>query len=228
MSREDQTGEPEVGAQVEDCVRAAALEHWLSDRVAVTGPLDVQLIAEGHSNLTYQITARDQQRFVLRRPPRGRLASTAHDMGRESAIIDALQPTGVPVPRVIGYDEDPEISDAPFFVMEYVAGSTISDRSVAAAMRTQAKRRIGPEMAATLAKLHSLDPSSLGLGHLLRDEGLIERQLRRWHRQLRGYARANDGPNRARLRSPVRQYSDSAADIFGSRRFQDREPSYSR
>ena len=85
-------------------------------------------------------------------------------MGRESTIIDALQPTGVPVPAVIGYDEDPEISDAPFFVMDYVGGRTISDRSVAAAMRAPAKRRIGLEMAATLAKLHRLDPASLGLG----------------------------------------------------------------
>jgi aminoglycoside phosphotransferase (APT) family kinase protein len=182
-------GERHAGARPRDAaIGTAALESWLADRVAVTGPIDVRLIAEGHSNLTYRISDRGGRRFVLRRPPRGRLAGTAHDMRRESTIIDALGPTEVPVPRVLGYDEDPKISDAPFFVMEFVGGSTISDRSAALAMPEAARRRVGPEMAATLAKLHRVDPVKLGLGHLLRDEGLIERQLRRWHRQLQGYA----------------------------------------
>lgn len=169
-------------------VEAAALERWLADRVEITAPVDVRLIAGGHSNLTYLVKDRGGRRFVLRRPPRGRLVGTAHDMRREFRIIDALGLTDVAVPAVVGYDEDHAITAAPFFVMEYVGGSTISDRSAAAVMPAASKRRVAPEMAASLAKLHRLDPARLGLGDLVRDEGLIERQLRRWHRQLHDYA----------------------------------------
>ena len=55
-----------------------------------------ELIAGGHSNLTYRVTDAAGHRFVLRRPPLGHVLATAHDMGREHKIISALGPTDVP------------------------------------------------------------------------------------------------------------------------------------
>ena len=60
-------------------------------------PLTAELIAGGRSNLTYGVTD-GEHRWVLRRPPLGHVLPTAHDMGREFRVLDALAPTDVPVP----------------------------------------------------------------------------------------------------------------------------------
>ncbi len=186
--------EPRAHNEPDADVDPAALGRWLSERVEITAPVDVRLIASGHSNLTYLVTDRAGRRLVLRRPPRGPLVGTAHNMRREFRIIDALGSTEVPVPAVVGYGEEPEITAAPFFVMEYVGGSTISDRSAGAAMMAASKLRVAPEMTVSLARLHRLDPLELGLHDLRRDEGLVERQLRRWHRQPQEHAKLTSGP----------------------------------
>ena len=69
---------------------------------APRAPLAFELIAGGHSNLTYRVTDATGRRFVLRRPPLGQVLATAHDMGREHRIISALGHTGVPVPPPSG------------------------------------------------------------------------------------------------------------------------------
>ena len=60
-------------------------------------PFSFELIAGGHSNLTYRVVGADGHPLVLRRPPLGHLLASAHDMGREHRIIAALADTPVPV-----------------------------------------------------------------------------------------------------------------------------------
>ena len=64
--------------------------------------------------------------------PVGAVIATAHDMGREHRIISALQGTSVPVPPALGLCEDPEINDAPFYVMGYVDGIVLADETITA------------------------------------------------------------------------------------------------
>ena len=64
------------------------------------GELEFELIHGGRSNLTYAVTD-GTHRWVLRRPPHGRLTPTAHDVVREFRVMAALGPTGVPVPRTV-------------------------------------------------------------------------------------------------------------------------------
>ena len=64
----------------------------------LAGPLTAELVAGGRSNLTY-VLSDGTSRWVLRRPPLGSVAETAHDMGREHRLLVALHPTAVPVPR---------------------------------------------------------------------------------------------------------------------------------
>ncbi|HEY4098251.1 MAG TPA: phosphotransferase family protein [Baekduia sp.] len=174
-----------------DGIATGALEAWMRHRVDVDAPLDLRVIAGGRSNLTYAITDGAGRRFILRRPPRGRLEGSAHDMGREFQIIEALGPTAVPVPAVVGYHGEADIAGAPFFVMEHVGGETIADPDVAGALSAAAKGRLARELAAVLATLHAVDPAVIGLGALRRPTGLIERQLRRWGGQIDGYDRVS-------------------------------------
>ncbi|HAT46871.1 MAG TPA: hypothetical protein DCS90_17355, partial [Ktedonobacter sp.] len=63
-------------------------------------PLEVERISGGHSNETFYIQ-RGSQQWVLRRPPRGPLLPTAHDVLREYRVLKALNTTTVPTPRVL-------------------------------------------------------------------------------------------------------------------------------
>src|ERR1035437_4847128 len=62
--------------------------------------LDATLIAGGKSNLTFEVTS-EAGVVILRQPPSGELLPSAHDMGREARIQQALAGTSVPVPRVV-------------------------------------------------------------------------------------------------------------------------------
>ena len=99
---------------------------WFEANVAgAVAPFEFDLIAGGHSNLTFGVTGADGTRFVLRRPPLGHVLATAHDMGREHRIISALQPTDVPVPPVLGLCGDDDVNGAPFYVMGFVDGHVV-------------------------------------------------------------------------------------------------------
>ncbi|MHB8220528.1 MAG: phosphotransferase family protein [Acidimicrobiales bacterium] len=149
-------------------------------------PLAYTLVAGGRSNLTYRVTDASGRVYALRRPPTSHVLPTAHDMAREYRVMTALGPTAVPVPATYGLCEDPAVTGAPFYVMEFVEGHILRDQAAAeGAFDPGARARIGDEMADTLAALHAVDPDRVGLGDLGRRHGYVERQLRRWTEQFR-------------------------------------------
>ena len=86
-------------------------------------PLKANQFGYGQSNPTYQITASDSSRYVLRKKPPGELLSkTAHQVEREYRIIHGLQDTDVPVPRTYSLCEDPAVIGTPFYIMEFLDG----------------------------------------------------------------------------------------------------------
>ena len=105
---------------------------WLVEHVdGAVAPFRFDIIAGGHSNLTYLVQAADGRRLVLRRPPLGHVLASAHDMGREHRIIAGLQGSGVPVPPALGFCDDAAVNGAPFYVMGYVDGIVVRDRTIA-------------------------------------------------------------------------------------------------
>jgi aminoglycoside phosphotransferase (APT) family kinase protein len=168
---------------------------WLARAVdGAVPPFTFDLIAGGHSNLTYRVTGADGQRFVLRRPPLGHVLPSAHDMGREHRIISALGPTPVPVPPALGFCDDEAVNGAPFYVMGFVDGFVLRDRDAAeTALPVSARRVAGDEIVGTLAAIHAVDPDGVGLGDLGRHEGYIARQLKRWYGQWNA-AKTSDLP----------------------------------
>jgi aminoglycoside phosphotransferase (APT) family kinase protein len=149
----------------------------------VEPPLEFELIAGGHSNLTFKVTDAADRPWVLRRPPLGQVLATAHDMGREHAIISALAPTDVPVAPTIGLCTDPEVNGAPFYVMGFVDGQVIRDAVTAEKLSIPQRARAGTSIVDVLARIHAVDVDAVGLGDLGRKEGYIERQLKRWYGQ---------------------------------------------
>lgn len=161
------------------------MTRWLEDNVAgARGPFHFDVIAGGHSNLTFRVTGADGERFVVRRPPLGHVLASAHDMGREHKIIAALQTTPVPVAPALGFCDDNSVNGAPFYVMKFVDGLVIRDREMAERdLSPVARRRASESIVDTMAAIHAVDPSSVGLADLGRHEGYIARQLKRWYGQ---------------------------------------------
>ncbi|MCU1648414.1 MAG: Acyl-CoA dehydrogenase family er [Nocardia sp.] len=147
------------------------------------GQLSGHLIAGGKSNLTYEITD-GATSFVLRRPPLGHVLATAHDMSREHRVISALTGTDVPVPDTYALCTDAEIIGAPFYLMELVVGTPYRTAAELEALGPVRTATVSADLIDTLAALHSVDPIAVGLGDFGRPEGFLERQVRRWKKQL--------------------------------------------
>ncbi|MEV6072239.1 phosphotransferase family protein [Nocardia sp. NPDC052001] len=161
------------------------LADWLATHRPdlAKGPLQGHLIAGGKSNLTYAITDGTTS-FVLRRPPLGHVLATAHDMTREHRVISALAETDVPVPDTYALCEDTDIIGAPFYLMELVAGTPYRRARELEALGPERTAAISAGLIDTLAALHSVDPATVGLTDFGRPEGFLERQVRRWKKQL--------------------------------------------
>ena len=165
-------------------VHQARVTGWLeANVVGIEGPLVFELIAGGHSNLTYAVTDAAGARWVLRRPPLGHVLESAHDVGREHRIISALAGSGVPVAPAVGLCRDVEVNDAPFYVMRFVDGLVLHDGDRAEQVSGADRQRIGENVVDVLAALHAIDPDDVGLGDLGRKEAYLERQLKRWTKQ---------------------------------------------
>ncbi|KND40011.1 phosphotransferase family protein [Streptomyces acidiscabies] len=150
----------------------------------VTGPLSGQLIEGGRSNLTYTVSD-GGRRWVVRRPPLGHVLATAHDMRREHRVIDALhRETDVPVPGPLLLCEDEEVLGAPFYVMEFVEGTPYRTAEELVPLGAERTRGVMLSLVDTLVELHGVDPVAVGLGDFGRPEGFLDRQLRRWGKQL--------------------------------------------
>ncbi|HVN90731.1 MAG TPA: phosphotransferase family protein [Candidatus Binataceae bacterium] len=164
------------------------LARFLRDQKLSDGKnLNTKNISFGHSNEVHLINF-DGKTWALRRPPRGPLLPTAHDVLREYRILKALQETDVPVPRVYAACEDTQYIGAPFYLMELVDGRVIRSPNASTEPSfadTPAKRRAVSEgMIDLVVALQAVDYRAVGLEKFGRPDGYIERQLKRWTDQL--------------------------------------------
>ncbi len=169
-------------------IDADRLERYLVSRLPELAGRKIALRRHpgGHSCETWQLTA-DDQRWILRRPPRAHVQHGASNMAREFRVMAALAGSEVPVPRMILLCEDSEIIGAPFLIMEDVAGVVLRHSLPEGFDSGQAHRRaIGLAVVDTLVELHRLDWQSIGLAGHGNPEGFLERNLdlmrRQWQR----------------------------------------------
>lgn len=169
-----------------DGIATATVTPWLAEHVAgFTPPFTSEVIAGGHSNLTFKLTDAKGTKYVLRRPPLSHTLASAHDMGREHRIIHALRNTHVPVAPALAMCNDPAVNGAPFYVMGFVDGHVVRDATIAERVLTEQARRTASEsLIDTMAAIHAVNLEEVGLADLARHEGYIARQLKRWYGQF--------------------------------------------
>ena len=134
-------------------------------------------IGDGHSNVTFALSTG----AVLRRPPRGPLPPSAHDVLREARLLGALDSTPVRAPKVLAVCDDTDVIGAPFYVMERVDGSVITDSMPETLDTPEQRGRIADELIDALVELHGVDWEEVGLEGFGRPTGYLERQLRRFN-----------------------------------------------
>jgi aminoglycoside phosphotransferase (APT) family kinase protein len=160
-----------------------ALRSYLADELGPADAFAVERHEAGHSNETLFVTWGERD-LVLRRPPPGETADTAHDVLREYRVIDALQDGAVPVPPTVLACDETSIIGGEFYVMERVRGDVIrndeTERFAAPAHREQ----IGEEAVDTLAAIHDVDLTAVALEEFGHPEGFAQRQVKRWSEQL--------------------------------------------
>ena len=168
-----------AGLELEPLLVLEPLRKFLDGEGLGSGPIEAEPVGDGHSNVTY-LLRRGAERLVLRRPPRGPLPPSAHDVLREARLLAALEPLGMPVPAVLARCEDEAVIGAPFYVMPFVEGHILTTELPAELGAADAPRRIGEELVDGLLALHGVDFEAAGLADLGRSEGYLERQLKRF------------------------------------------------
>jgi aminoglycoside phosphotransferase (APT) family kinase protein len=155
----------------------APLREFLAG-AGLEAPADLSAVpyGDGHSNVTYSLSTG----VVLRRPPRGPLPPSAHDVLREARLLRALEDTAVRTPRVLAVCDDESVIGAPFYVMEEIQGDVITDAMPEALDTPRECSRVAGELIDALAELHSVDFTTLDLEGFGRPTGYLERQLRRF------------------------------------------------
>lgn len=183
-------GAPELdeprAVRVGEELDAAALAAYVGRELGGAGAVTIDQFPGGYSNLTYRVRRGDDE-YVLRRPPFGSKVRSAHDMGREVAVLSKLAPVYARAPRVLAYEGTGEVLGAPFYLMERRRGVILRKQlPPGLAADGAALRRLGELLVDALVELHAVDFAAAGLGELGKPAGYVERQVTGWTERYRG------------------------------------------
>jgi aminoglycoside phosphotransferase (APT) family kinase protein len=193
-----------TAVRAEDAFDVVAVDLWLRGQISLPEGLpEVEQFRRGASNLTYLLRYSDRD-LVLRRPPHGRKAASAHDMHREVLIQSHLKPQYPYVPTVIAECTDPAVIGSDFYVMERLVGTILRRDVPENVSLDQAKaQQLSEAVIVGLSQLHHLDPQDLmALG---KGEGYVARQVDGWSRRYRA-ARTPDVPEGEQLMTWLHQH----------------------
>jgi len=166
-------------------LNVALLEPYLRAHLAApfldpAAAIEVKQFSGGHSNLTYLISYGDRE-FVLRRPPLGPVAPTAHDMPREYKLLSVINPHFPLAPKPVLLCEDPAIIGAPFYLMEHRSGIIVRFKVPwEIGNDLDLRRRLSESVVDTLVALHAVDIQSSGIVQIGKPSGFVTRQVRGW------------------------------------------------
>jgi aminoglycoside phosphotransferase (APT) family kinase protein len=169
----------------EDSFDVPAVDTWLRTHTELPAGLpQVRQFSGGASNLTYLLRYADRD-LILRRPPAGTKAKSAHDMGREYRIQAGLAPVFPYVPKMVARCTDPDVLGSEFYVMRRIAGPIPRRSELGVDLTPEQTRQLGFTLIDTLIALHQVDPATAGLTDLGRGDGYVERQVHGWSERYR-------------------------------------------
>ncbi|WP_406229440.1 phosphotransferase family protein [Nocardia sp. NBC_01009] len=170
----------------EDAFDVAAVHDWLSKQVTgLVGTPIVRQFPGGASNLTYQLSYPHRE-LILRRPPGGHRAASAHDMHREFRVQSGLKPVFPYVPTMVAFCADESVIGSDFYVMEKLEGFILR-RDIPAELELgpAALRGLCIDMIDKLIELHQVDVEAVGLTDLGKGSGYVRRQIEGWSDRYR-------------------------------------------
>ena len=172
--------------RAEDGFDVEAVDAWLKERMdGLEGTPAVEQFARGASNLTYRLrySSRD---LILRRPPPGTKAKSAHNMVREYKVQKALKPVFPYVPEMLALCTDADVIGSDFYVMERLEGiilrANLPDGMV---LEPGDARRLATAAIDRLIDLHQVDVAQAGLDKLGKGAGYNRRQIEGWSERFR-------------------------------------------
>ncbi|XP_074642209.1 acyl-CoA dehydrogenase family member 10-like [Tubulanus polymorphus] len=142
----------------------------------------IRYYKHGQSNPTYHIKYAGKE-VVLRKKPPGQLLPSAHAIEREYRVMKALGEQGVPVPKMIHFNEDSTLLGTPFYMMEYVSG-VVYTNPLLPEMTSSERTAIYSAMNEVLSKIHKVDIDAAGLGDFGKRGEYMKRNLQRWEKQF--------------------------------------------
>ncbi len=178
----DQAGDIRQGEQPDVEKIAQFVKQHVDD---IRGELTIAQFPGGASNLTYALTFANRQ-LVLRRPPFGTIARSAHDMAREYKVMSKLKPYYPYVPAMIAFCDDPSIIGCDFYLMDRLHGIVPrSELPAGLSLNREEIRSLCTNALDKLIELHRVDYRACGLADLGVGEGYVERQIGGWSQRYR-------------------------------------------
>lgn len=154
------------------------LQSFLADRGVMEAVDAIHPIGEGHSNLTFRVDGAGRS-LVVRRPPPPPLIPGSNDVLREARLLQAIAPSGLPVPQILATGAAGVVFDVPFYAMSLIEGQVISNDMPAAFAQGGNPAVVGQLLVRAIAQLHAIDWAGAGLADFGRPEGFNRRHLQR-------------------------------------------------
>jgi len=191
---------PTIPVREGEGIDASRVEPFLKEKIpGLEGAMSVRQFPAGASNLTYLVVF-DNRELVLRRPPHGTKAKSAHDMSREFRVLSGVRKAYPHVPEVLLYTDDESIIGSEFYITERVVGNLIlRDFPPEWGFGVEDCRRFCLSFIDRLIELHQVDYRAIGLKNLGKPEGYATRQILGWNKRYVN-ARTDDAPDCAVIR----------------------------
>lgn len=160
-----------------------ALEEYMKQNVeGFSGKIAVRQFVHGQSNPTF-ILEDNNNKYVLRKKPPGKLLPSAHAVDREYRIISVLYDTDVPVPQALALCGDESVIGTPFYIMEFIEGRIFRTPLSPEINDPGERAAIFDSMNDVLAKIHRVDFEAAGLSDYGKKGNYMARQIDRWTKQ---------------------------------------------
>lgn len=167
----------------------AALGRYLREHLvsqSADTEIEIEQFPGGHSNLTYLIRYGEQE-FVLRRPPVGPVAPTAHDMPREYKLLSVINPHFSLAPKPVLLCEDASVIGVPFYLMERRRGFIVRFKvPEQIGENLELRKQLSKSVVDTLVALHAVDIHATGIANIGKPAGLVSRQVHGWAKRWQG------------------------------------------
>jgi len=184
MSLIDKPKEIRAGEELDN----NALDSYLKQQFpGLQGDINIKQFPDGASNLTYLVAYKNRE-FILRRPPFGKVAKSAHNMIREAKIMQALKPVYRKIPAILGLHEEghstQEVMGCDFYLMEPLVG-IIPRKNLPKKLSVtkDQTRQLCTNVIDQLIALHQVDYKKAGLSDLGKGAGYVKRQIDSWSKR---------------------------------------------